>query len=217
MVTYRAFQVIPTKHPVGLEMSDDWLDGVPTLQWTSQSLCFDAALLTRDVDRCRFLIMAPVTTIDERRVNCTTRQSAHLYQCIHQGVTVKRVPGQSHAAHDEVAPVSRRYTSLHTKLIAFMGFAFTDAFHFRCMQAVQLVAVRLLLLQHTLRHRQFIGKDPLLGRTICDFPLNVAHHTAQVGPQLSDLSTHAPEVECIGKGKAHKRYEFGVKASTPSR
>ncbi len=26
-------------------------------------------------------------------------------------------------------------------------------------------------------------------------------------------SVHAPEVECIGKGKAHKRYEFGCKAS----
>jgi len=26
-------------------------------------------------------------------------------------------------------------------------------------------------------------------------------------------SLHAPEVECICKGKAHKRYEFGVKAS----
>ena len=26
-------------------------------------------------------------------------------------------------------------------------------------------------------------------------------------------SVHAPEVECIGKGKAHKRYEFGVKVS----
>lgn len=24
---------------------------------------------------------------------------------------------------------------------------------------------------------------------------------------------HAPEVECIGKGKARKPYEFGVKAS----
>ena len=24
---------------------------------------------------------------------------------------------------------------------------------------------------------------------------------------------HAPEVECIGKGKAHKPYEFGVKVS----
>jgi IS5 family transposase len=27
------------------------------------------------------------------------------------------------------------------------------------------------------------------------------------------FSFHAPEVECIGKGKAHKRYEFGVKVS----
>ena len=26
-------------------------------------------------------------------------------------------------------------------------------------------------------------------------------------------SVHAPETECISKGKAHKRYEFGVKAS----
>ena len=26
-------------------------------------------------------------------------------------------------------------------------------------------------------------------------------------------SIHAPEVECIGKGKAHKPYEFGVKVS----
>ena len=25
------------------------------------------------------------------------------------------------------------------------------------------------------------------------------------------FSLHAPEVECIGKGKAHKPYEFGVK------
>ncbi len=26
-------------------------------------------------------------------------------------------------------------------------------------------------------------------------------------------SVHAPEVECIAKGKTHKRYEFGCKAS----
>lgn len=31
------------------------------------------------------------------------------------------------------------------------------------------------------------------------------------GPKVYSL--HAPEVECIGKGKAHKPYEFGVKAS----
>ena len=35
-------------------------------------------------------------------------------------------------------------------------------------------------------------------------------------PKDADLrvfSLHAPEVECIGKGKAHKPYEFGVKVS----
>lgn len=29
-------------------------------------------------------------------------------------------------------------------------------------------------------------------------------------------SVHAPEVECIAKGKAHKRYEFGNKVSVAS-
>ena len=29
-------------------------------------------------------------------------------------------------------------------------------------------------------------------------------------------SVHAPEVECISKGKAHKRYEFGCKVSVAS-
>ena len=33
------------------------------------------------------------------------------------------------------------------------------------------------------------------------------------GPVPRVYSLHAPEVECIGKGKAHKPYEFGVKVS----
>lgn len=33
----------------------------------------------------------------------------------------------------------------------------------------------------------------------------------QEGPKIYSL--HAPEVECIGKGKAHRPYEFGVKVS----
>jgi transposase, IS5 family len=36
---------------------------------------------------------------------------------------------------------------------------------------------------------------------------------APEGADLRVFSLHAPEVECIGKGKAHKPYEFGVKAS----
>jgi len=30
-------------------------------------------------------------------------------------------------------------------------------------------------------------------------------------------SLHAPEVECVGKGKAHRPYEFGVKVRSPPR
>ena len=33
----------------------------------------------------------------------------------------------------------------------------------------------------------------------------------QRGPKVYSL--HAPEVECIGKGKAHRPYEFGIKVS----
>ena len=38
-----------------------------------------------------------------------------------------------------------------------------------------------------------------------------AQRPKQRGQKIYAL--HAPEVECIGKGKAHKRYEFGVKVS----
>jgi transposase, IS5 family len=39
----------------------------------------------------------------------------------------------------------------------------------------------------------------------------LAQERGQRGPKVYSL--HAPEVECIGKGKAHKPYEFGVKVS----
>jgi IS5 family transposase len=72
----------------------------------------------------------------------------------------------------------------------------------------------------------------LLGRTIRDIGRKIASR-----PELADVfarplslarrvkdqrqrergrkvySLHAPEVECIGKGKAHRPYEFGVKVS----
>src|SRR5205807_882492 len=39
----------------------------------------------------------------------------------------------------------------------------------------------------------------------------LAQDQRQRGPKVYSL--HAPEVECIGKGKAHRPYEFGVKVS----
>jgi IS5 family transposase len=48
---------------------------------------------------------------------------------------------------------------------------------------------------------------PMLSRAIA-----VRHqHQQRRGPKVYSL--HAPEVECIGKGKAHRPYEFGVKVS----
>lgn len=51
---------------------------------------------------------------------------------------------------------------------------------------------------------------------IFDAPLRKAHRIRwqrqqERGPKL--YSWHAPETECIGKGKAHKPYEFGCKVS----
>ena len=70
-----------------------------------------------------------------------------------------------------------------------------------------------------------------LGRVIRDIERKLAHQQTTVGyPRINRLleiakrihaqqrhdknkvySVHAPEVECIAKGKAHKPYEFGVK------
>jgi transposase, IS5 family len=62
--------------------------------------------------------------------------------------------------------------------------------------------------------RQIIGDDEL--QDIFRLPLHLASRVLnqkqkQQGKKVYSL--HAPEVECIGKGKAHAPYEFGVKVS----
>ena len=62
--------------------------------------------------------------------------------------------------------------------------------------------------------RQIIGDDEL--QDIFRHPLHLASRVLnqkqkQQGKKVYSL--HAPEVECIGKGKAHAPYEFGVKVS----
>jgi IS5 family transposase len=62
--------------------------------------------------------------------------------------------------------------------------------------------------------RKIAGDDPL--ETIFAVPLTQARQVReqrqkQRGHKIYSL--HAPEVECIGKGKAHRPYEFGVKVS----
>jgi IS5 family transposase len=63
--------------------------------------------------------------------------------------------------------------------------------------------------------RRKIGDDEALNAAFA-IPLSLANRVReqrqrQRGQKVYSL--HAPEVECIGKGKAHKPYEFGVKVS----
>ncbi len=62
--------------------------------------------------------------------------------------------------------------------------------------------------------RKIAGDEAL--RTVFAFHLSLGYRVftqkkRQEAPKVYAL--HAPEVECIGKGKAHKPYEFGVKVS----
>jgi IS5 family transposase len=64
--------------------------------------------------------------------------------------------------------------------------------------------------------RKLGGNADLLGGIVLERMLARARQVLeqkqrQRGPKLYSL--HAPEVECIGKGKAHRPYEFGVKVS----
>lgn len=59
-----------------------------------------------------------------------------------------------------------------------------------------------------------IARRPELRARFADL-LGTAHriHAQQRHDKHKVYSVHAPEVECLAKGKAHKRYEFGVKVS----
>jgi IS5 family transposase len=75
------------------------------------------------------------------------------------------------------------------------------------------------------RLKIFLGRVARdIGRKIANRPglaLHFAEPLARVTRLLAQQNTdraklyalHAPEVECLAKGKAHKRYEFGVKVS----
>ena len=62
--------------------------------------------------------------------------------------------------------------------------------------------------------RQIATRDPLCQGVFTE-PLATAQRIIDQRPKDKHkrYSVHAPEVECLSKGKAHKRYEFGVKAT----
>lgn len=83
----------------------------------------------------------------------------------------------------------------------------------RCQRALRFLRTRLGRLTRDIRRK--IKGDEALEQAFA-LPLSKAARIAlqrqnRRGPKL--YSWHAPETECIGKGKAHRPYEFGVKVS----
>jgi len=83
----------------------------------------------------------------------------------------------------------------------------------RANRELKFLRTRLGRLMRDIRRK--IAGDQRLGMVFAE-PLGKAlriwgQNQHQRGPKL--YSWHAPEVECIGKGKPHKPYEFGVKVS----
>jgi IS5 family transposase len=123
---------------------------------------------------------------------------------------IQKVGGQA-KAHG--LKLRQSYARL-AKRAALMAGRYTHAKQFnRANRMLRFLRTRLGRLIRDIRRR--IDGDERLEATFAE-PLNKAlrirwQNQHQRGPKL--YSWHAPEVECIGKGKAHKPYEFGVKVT----
>lgn len=100
------------------------------------------------------------------------------------------------------------------KRAAIMVGRYTHAHQFkRARRALKFLRTRLGRIIRDIR-RKIAGNPALEDRfgPLLDLALRVRHQEQrQRGPKVYSL--HAPEVECIGKGKARKPYEFGCKVS----
>jgi len=100
------------------------------------------------------------------------------------------------------------------KRAAIMVGRYTHAHQFkRARRELKFLRTRLGRVIRDIRHK--IEGDPALEERfgpLLDLALRVRHQEQrQRGPKVYSL--HAPEVECIGKGKARAPYEFGCKVS----
>jgi IS5 family transposase len=99
-------------------------------------------------------------------------------------------------------------------VLAIMVGRYTHAHQFkRARRELKFLRTRLGRVIRDIR-RKIEGNTALEDRfgPLLDLALRVRHQEQrQRGPKVYSL--HAPEVECIGKGKARKPYEFGCKVS----
>jgi IS5 family transposase len=110
-------------------------------------------------------------------------------------------------------PLRQSYVRL-AKRAALMAGRYAHAKQFkRHNREIRFLRTRLGRLIRDIRRK--IANDRRL-KSVFAHPLlraEIVHDQRQKQRGWKLYSLHAPEVECIGKGKAHRPYEFGVKAS----
>jgi len=156
------------------------------------------ALATKDLER-----VAVDTTVQEKAVAHPT-DAALNHRAIEKLVDLAKSEG-----------VKLRQSYLRVaKRAAIMVGRYIHAHQFkRARRSLKFLRTRLGRLIRDIR-RKIDGNPALEERLgpLLDLALRVRHQEArQRGPKVYSL--HAPEVECIGKGKARKPYEFGCKVS----
>ncbi len=116
-------------------------------------------------------------------------------------------------AREHGVPLRQSYVRVG-KTAQIMAGRYAHARQFkRANRQLKFLRVRLGRLIRDIRRKT--AGDPAL-REIFATPLSQAHQVRTQRQQQRGwklYSLHAPEVECIGKGKAHKPYEFGCKVS----
>jgi len=156
------------------------------------------AIETRDLER-----VAVDTTVQPKAIAHPT-DARLLYRAIEKLVTLAKAEG-----------VGLRQSYLRVgKRAAIMVGRYTHAHQFKRMRrALKFLRTRLGRLIRDIR-RKIDGNAALRGRfgQLLDLATKVSiQDHRQRGPKVYSL--HAPEVECIGKGKARAPYEFGCKVS----
>ena len=186
------FEVAASQVTVVFHVPDLRLDGTATSQFFLDCACCHAALLSGDEHLCVLDAMATVAAIDVTALGLDPGEDLHLLELLGQRVSVIRAPGQAAGAEDEARLVGRRERGLHTELVALVGLALAQAFHFRGVDAVELVLVLRFLLDDSLGRGQCVGERRFTQRVArFDLALDVAHHSPDARAQLLDLRAHA--------------------------
>src|SRR5262249_25220271 len=152
-------------------------------------------------------------TISKRVAIDTTVQEKAIAHPTDARLTHRAIEKLVDLAKREGVELRQSYLRL-AKRAAIMVGRYTHAHQFkRARRELKFLRTRLGRIIRDIR-RKIEGNTALEDRfgPLLDLALRVRHQEQrQRGPKVYSL--HAPEVECIGKGKARKPYEFGCKVS----